>query len=503
MIIKSSIYPVPASFGGIARMQAQYADLQTQLSTGLTANTLADMGQSRFTDLAVRSKLNQMSGYDGNITTINLRLSLMDQAVSSLTTVQSAARTASAIGSYGGNNVNLTTAPSQARARLDQVLTTLNTDVNGHYLFGGSTTDKAPVVTLGPALNGENGLAGFKTVAAQRLAADQGDGLGRLTVATAADTVTVAEDAISPFGFKLSSLTADGASPVLTQPSGNPASLAVQFATQPTASQKVSIGVTLPDGSSDSLSLAAVTGTPANPGEYQIGATPAATAANFSAALQTSLQSRAQTTLAAASNYAAAANFFNGQGEIVQRVNGPPYDTATALQPATATDTVRWYAGQDSAGAARGSVSTKVDASTSVDYGVEANESGFVNLVRSLAVQAIQSYPTPDAATTAQSQAKFDAVAAGQTSLLSDSHNSDPGSLQVVTVDLGLAKTTLSDVTARHKAYSAQLQDTLANSEQADTSAVAAQLLALQTRLQASYQATSIISQLTLTNYIK
>ena len=507
MKISNAMYPVPAGFSGITKMQAQYADLQTQLATGLTANTLADMGQSRFTDLAVRSKLNQISSYDNNITTINLRLEMMNQAMSSLTTVQSDARTASAVGGYGTSNINLTTAPSQAQARLDQVLTTLNTDVNGHYLFGGSTSDKAPVATLGPVLDGVNGLAGFKTVAAQRLQADQGNdgsgGLtGRLTVTTAADTVTVADDA-SPFGFKLSSLTADGSSPVLTQPSGSPASLSVQFTTQPTAGQQVSIGLALPDGSTDSVALKAVTGTPANPGEYQIGATPAATATNFSAALNASLQTKITTTLAVASNYAAANNFFNGQGQTVQRVAGPPYDTATGLTPATVTDTVLWYQGQDSAGAARRSVSTKVDSSTSVSYGVEANESGFLNLVRSLAVQAIQSYPTSSAATTAQSQAKFDAVAAGQASLLSDSHNSNPGSLQVVSVDLGLAQTTLSDVTARHKAYSAQLQDTLANSEQADTTTVAAQLLALQTRLQASYQATSIISQLTLANYIK
>ena len=49
----------------------------------------------------------------------------------------------------------------------------------------------------------------------------------------------------------------------------------------------------------------------------------------------------------------------------------------------------------------RSSVSTKVDSSVNVNYGVQASEEGFTSLVRSLAVQSIQTYPTTDAATTA------------------------------------------------------------------------------------------------------
>lgn len=520
MIVNNSMYPVPSSFSNINKMQTQYADLQTQLATGNLANTLAAMGTSRSIDLAVRNKLSSISGYDNNITTINLRLSMMNQVLTSLSSVRSSASTATTVGAYGSNNLNLTTAPSQAKASLDQVLTVLNTDVNGHYLFGGATTDAPPVASSDAVLNGQNGLAGFKTVAAQRLAADQGsDDLGRLTIMPASadvtpttDTLTLTDNQPSPFGYKLSSLTADGSSPSVTPPAPptvppTPGSVSVQFTGQPSAGQQVNIGLDLPDGTSDQLTLTAVTGTPTNPGEYQIGATPAETTANFRTALQSSLQTETATKLAVASNFAAADNFFNGQGEAVQRVSVPTgstdYANATGLVDATASDTVLWYTGQDSNGAARASVTNKIDASTSVSYGVEADESGPLNLVRALAVQSIQTYLSDTDAATATSQAKFDAVATGQMNLLSDGHASDPGSLQAITVDLGLVQNTIKNVSAQHTAYSAQLQDTLASAESADPTTVTEQLLDLQTRLQASYQATATISQLTLANYLK
>lgn len=506
----TTTYPLPASYTGIAKLQEQFNQLQQQLASGKIASTLADMGANRYTDLTVRSQLSRIGAYDNNITTVNLRINMLNQVLTSLATVNSDSRGASTVGAYGTNNVNLATAPATALNRLDQVLSTLNTDINGHYLLGGGATDHAPVASSSAALDGANGLDGFKTVAAQRLQADQGaDGLGRLTLTSASDTVTLAEDGAHPFGFKLSTLSSTNSSLTMTQPSGSPASMAVQFSAQPNSGDEITVGLTLPDGTSDSLTMKAVTGTPTNPGEYQIGATTAATAANFSAALNTSLQTEGQTTLAVASNYAAATNFFNGQGTSAQRVaidtGTNSYYAATSYETAaqTAATTVQWYTGQDSAGTARASVSSKVDDATNVNYGVEANEYGFAQLVRNLAVQSIQTYSTTTNAQTAQSQAKFDAVASGQLTNLSASKDSTPGSIASVGVDLGLAQTTLSNLKSQHTAYVAQLQDVLSNAESADPTVVASALLELQTRLSASYQATSMISQLQLVNYLK
>jgi flagellin-like hook-associated protein FlgL len=365
-------------------------------------------------------------------------------------------------------------------------------------------------------MNGSGALAGFKTVAAERLQADQGaDGLGRLKFTTppaAPDTVTLAEDGAHPFGLKLTGVTSAsaGSAFTLTQPTGTPPnSVAIQVASQPADGDTVTLGLKLPDGTTDSISLKAVSGTPSNPGEFQIGADTAATASNLQAALQSALQYEGQTKLAVASNYAAANGFFNGQGQGVQRVAidsaTNSYYAATGYEtPAqAASDTVQWYTGEDSNGAARQSVSTKVDDSINVYYGVEGNESGFTQLVRSLAVQSIQTYPTTDDATTAISQAKYDAVAAGQISNLTAANSSQPGSLASIGVDLGLTQATLKNLSDQHTAYGAQLQNVLDNAENADPNEVASALLELQTRLSASYSATAMISQLQLVNYLK
>ena len=514
MNVNSSMFPLPSSYSGIARLQDQLDKLQVQLATGQKASNLADMGSSRFTDLTVRARLSRISAYDTNINTVNLRLDTMNQVLTSLSAVNANARSAVTVGSYGTNNINLATAPNTAQQQLDQVLSSLNTDLNGHYLFGGGTTQSPPVVTMDVAMNGTGSLAGFKTVAAQRLQADQGaDGLGRLAFAAppvSPDTVTLSEDGAHPFGYKLQSVTASSPAFTLTQPGGTPpASLAIQVSSQPAAGDTLTVSLKLPDGTTDDVRLTAVTGTPQNPGEFQIGATTDDTATNLQSALQSSLLGDGQTKLAAASNYAAAENFFNGQGQDVQRVAidtaTNSYYHATGYESAaqTASDTVRWYQGEDSNGAARQSVSTKVDDDTTVSYGVEANEFGMTQLVRSLAVQAIQSYPTTDDATTAVSKAKYDAVAAGQIGALSSLNDSTPGSIASIGIDLGLAQTTLKNLSDRHTSYTAQLQTILDQAETADPNEVASALLALQTRLSASYSATAMISQLQLVNYLK
>jgi flagellar hook-associated protein 3 FlgL len=508
--INNTMFPLSTSYTGVQKLQQQFNTLQTQLSSGLKSSTLSGLGSSLSSDLNVRSQLSQIGSYDTNINTVNLRLNTINSVLSSLGSVKAAAVTASNPGVYGTNNINLTTAPAQAQQELDQVLSSLNTDLNGHYLFGGGVVDKPPVGTMDTIMNGSGSLAGFKTVAAQRLQADEGtNNMGRLTLSTTTDTTTLAQDN-SNFGYTPTAVaTSDPSAVTVTQPTGTPPSLSVQFTSPPAAGDTVGITLGLPDGTSTSLTMTAVTGTPANPGEFQIGADPATTAANFQTALTSSIQGATPSTLAAASNYAAANNFFNGSGESVQRVAIDPgtnsYATATGFESAaqTASDTVQWYTGENSATDARSSVTTKVDSTASVSYGVEANEEGFTNLVRSLAVQSIQTYPTTDAATTAASQAKFDAVAGGQTSMLSEADDSTPGSLTSIGVDLGLAQSTLKNLSDQHASYSTQLQDIVANAENADPNEVASQILQVQTQLEASYSVMSMVSQLQLANYLK
>src|SRR5690606_20041530 len=124
------------------------------------------------------------------------------------------------------------------------------------------------------------------------------------------------------------------------------------------------------------------------------GASVGDTAASIETALRGALETTAKTELASASNYAAADNFFNSHGTPVKRVPGP-FATATTLVDADPSTTVIWYKGEDAADP-RASVKAKVDDAATVSYGAQANESGPLALVRSLAVLAIQKFNNAD-----------------------------------------------------------------------------------------------------------
>ncbi|HVW91940.1 MAG TPA: hypothetical protein VHB74_04970 [Devosia sp.] len=665
MIVGNPLYPLPASYSSIDKLNQQFNTLQAQLATGNKAQTLADLGSVRYTDLTVRARLGRMTGYDNNISTVNMRLDMMNQMLSSVSSINAATRGSSVPASYGTNYLNFATAATNANSQLGQVLTTLDTDLNGHYLFGGSEVDQPPVASPDAVMNGADGKDGFKTVASQRLQADQGvNSMGRLsfvsvpsvsnsagtvtltdagapgatlqsvtasnptaiTIAGAAatsgpppttgqftvafdsanlpqagDTVTIntqlpdgstqavtlravtatdttnssgdpdvlpgeflvgadatstaanfqtalnrstsasvtLSDDTSPFGMKLLTVTSSNTAAISTSGSAGssgPPAVAGQFSigfnydsstvppTVPKAGDTVSVQVAMPDGTTDTMTLTAVAATDTTvngvpsvlPGEFLLGSDAASTGANFKAALTSSIQNETQSTLTVASNFAAANDFFYSAGGAPQRIDGggPPADYATATGYESSTqalaDTVQWYTGDNQSQAdARSTVTTKVDDHTSVNYGVQGNEYGFTQLIRSLAVQSIASYSTdettdPSLGTSPLdlSKTKYDAIAERVQTNLSTIQDSKQGSLAAIGVDLGLSQTTLQNLSDQHTSYGAQLQDVLTNSESADPNEVASALLELQTRLSASYTAVSMISQLQLANYL-
>jgi flagellar hook-associated protein 3 FlgL len=377
MIVNKSMFPLQTGFGVISKMQGRFADLQTQLGTGMKASTLADMGRDLPMSLSVRARLSKIEGFSANIATVDLRLSFLDKTMARLQKIESEGRNATVQGQYGTNNINMATLPSLSKARLDEVVTLLNSDVAGRYLFGGTNTDSAPVPDTNVLLDGQGGKAGFKTVLNERKAADAGvDGRGRLGSTllagdppvpgpATASVVNLTEDGVHPFGFKLSNISTTAAAtalsyttPVVTNPP-TAKNLSVTFEPDPAeqiqSGRTVTLGFTLPDGSETQITLRATTAAESNGGvdEFIIGDHAGETAFNFNEALKAKLVTVGETELAGASNFAAAENFFNGAGEPVLRVDGDPA-TATALRVADHTDTVMWYQGQSPAVAAEG-----------------------------------------------------------------------------------------------------------------------------------------------------
>ena len=202
--------------------------------------------------------------------------------------------------------------------------------------------------------------------------------------------------------------------------------------------------------------------------------------------------------MVSASAFAAAENFFNGQGQPVLRVDGPPYDTATGTIAGTTANTMFWYTGEDSADP-RNTVTARVGEGTTVGYGVQANEMGFTNLIQTLAAIAVQDFPDSDPT----SEARYTSMMERNAARLADTKDNNPGSLAAITVELGLAQSTTGAISERHTTHSAQLDNMLQDIETAPTEEIAMEILALKTRLEASYQTTALLSQLSLVNYIK
>jgi len=75
-------------------------------------------------------------------------------------------------------------------------------------------------------------------------------------------------------------------------------------------------------------------------------------------------------------------------------------------------------------------------------------------------------------------------------------------SIQDIQTDLANAQTVMKDATSRQTLTQATLQNIVDQAETVSTDQVASQLLALQTDLQASYQTTSMLSQLSLVKFL-
>lgn len=487
MIVNKALYPVSATIKTINTMQKQMEHLQMQLATGKRYNTLAEIGTDRIHDLNIRSRLGRIEGYQANIQTVETRLSFYSRAVERLDDIEASARGLAVPGGYGTNGINLANSKNQAITLLKEVIDTLNTDIMGQYIFGGNASDRKPVASFDELMYGPNGFVAFNQ---QRQAEDLANS-GRLNRTVAGDTVTLTEDNADGFGFKLaggSSTNADitvTASPVDPLDPDGPQQVDIAFGAQPTAGQEVTVLVTYPNdrNRTEAITLKATTEVPPPAGSFLIGADESATATNFSAALGDKLAILTSTKLTAASTYTAADQFFTTRGEVKH------------------PDAMQWYNGQDvgATGNPRQSVSTSIDESTKVSYGVQANETGIVELMKGLAVFAVSEL-TPIDSTNA---GIYDSLVGLQRDRLSEANNAKQGSLEVIIMELGLASATMNTVKARHTQYDAQLKTMLSGIETAPVEEVAMQMLTLRTRLEASYQVTSMVSQLSLVNYLR
>ena len=199
-------------------------DLQRQLSTGKKATTYAGLGVERGMTVGLRSQLSAIGSFDSVADNVQTRINVAQTSLGRISELGNSVKTAMMQGSYGTGAVGANTAQSTAQFSLDAALGLLNTQAGDHYLFSGRATDKPAVETYDHIMNGNGAQAGLKQIISERKQADLGtSGLGRLTVTSpTATSVSVAEDAVSPFGFKLASISSALTNATVSGPTGTP-----------------------------------------------------------------------------------------------------------------------------------------------------------------------------------------------------------------------------------------------------------------------------------------
>jgi hypothetical protein len=297
MSISSINYSSSVLGAQIRNINQQLTDLSTQLSTGKLSQNYAGMGTNEGFAIAGRAQLSNIAAYTDTITNVNVSINLANTALQSLTKIRSTVQTGSANTAQDLNVNGQTIAQNTAAAQFGSMVGVLNTQTGNRYLFSGTAVNTQSVTDAGDIINGTTTQAGFKTVMAERQAADLGaNGMGRLVqTQPTPSSIQVSEDvAGSPFGLKLKAVSSTLTGATVTGPSGSPVSFSVDLnGNNPNNGDKLSIQFTLPDGTTEQIDLTASSATPTPLGSFAIDAStpvnPTNTATNLNAALNTAI----------------------------------------------------------------------------------------------------------------------------------------------------------------------------------------------------------------------
>jgi len=520
----------PYSAGGFVAEQSAWrltslktsmTGLQTQLATDRKADSYGLLGDQRGISLDLRAK---RSATQQNITLMQQtegRLAMMDTSLDALGKIASNSASLTRYSPFKVDQSLRTQMQQVAEADLGFAVDLLNSQHGDEALFGGLETSGKPVAPLKTILDGDGlGNVGVKAVIAERRAADTAVGspalaagrvplAGRIFGDNAGVPTLIQIDQEQPataqpgepvnrqtFGLTLTAISGTLSNATIAGPTGPGNSLSISLGGQPLQGESVSVTLLLPDQTTETFTLTARNALSASQPapNFEIGATPAATAANLRAALTAELAGKAAGALDAASANEGAEAFFRGSlTNPVQRVAGPPA-TATALTaPGTATATAIWYRGDDGPVPARQTAAAKLDRGMNINTGARANEQGFQRLLTGLAAFATATFQPADAG-------RYQEYADRARTLASNM----PGfqHIEDIQTELAITSTTVKKVQDRAKTRENALTGWLQDIEGIDREEVSVKLLSLQTRLEASYQTTSILSRLNLASFL-
>jgi flagellar hook-associated protein 3 FlgL len=511
----------------LVRQRSSMDDLQRQLATKERSDSYAGLGVERVTSLEIRQRLSITDAYQSTITDVAQRLDFANNVV-----LKSMSKTSENFALQLGPSGYTTLqngqpiASDSARLNLDVMLDALNSEYAGRNLFSGRASDTSPVLGSTAILEGDASGAGLRQLIAERRIADEGTGTGRTIIGGAGTAATWREDTAGhPFGLKFdTSLPAATRSTLsnatITGPAGSPAGISVNFSGQPSDGEKLVFQLRMPDSSVREVTLTANANTSAAASSdgFRIGATPAITAANLRAAMDLAARKETDSTLRGVSALEVSKDFFaprpraNGN-DFPTRIAGPVTATSTGFAADGTRPTVAYYRGEDTAlGAAtrdsqltiRNSVTARIESGVSVAVGLRANEEPFSDVLAALAVFSVEDFKLPATATAedrAIGRQRFEALAQRARDLLNGSDNGP--TISSVQVELGTIEAVVKDAKERQKQRANIFTSIIQSIEGVNTEEVAAKALTLQNNLQASYQLTSIMSRLSLVDYLR
>jgi flagellin-like hook-associated protein FlgL len=493
---------------GLVNIKNQLDLLTAQLASGKKSTTYSGLGNDAATATGLRAQLAAIASYADTDTMLNTRIGVANLSLQGISDAGSEVKNAAAGASQDLDNTGQTPGQKTAQASFTQLISLLNTTAGGRYLFSGRATDTPATESADVIMDGRAGQAGLKTVISERGKADGTDGLGRLQITSPSTTsVSINEDAAgSPFGFKLAGISSDmtgatvSAPAAGTLPAGQQMSIDLGTA-NPKDGDKVTFTFNLPDGTSEKIELTASSADPTPDGSFKIGDTPEETADNLKGVLNTSVGKLANTALVAASAVTASDNFFSSNPpQRVDTSTNPP----VALKDGTSADTVFWYTGENGTDPARGTAVVGVDSSISVQYGARANEQAIVTQLKNIAVYAAVTTNAKDPTDPTKPNPNANGQISALNSRIINNLAQQPGeqSMQNIQSDFAAAQSAAKSAKDRQTQTGAVAQSMLDSIQGIDDNEVAAKIMALQTSLQASYQTTSSLYQLSLVKFM-
>lgn len=125
----------------LSSTETRYYELLQQSSSGLKVSKPSDDPSSTRSILNINTKLSQLNGYTGNMSTSQTELDTLDSNLSTLTDLIQNANdlaTQAANGTYSQTDLN--NIKTQIDSIIDSVMDVANTQYNGEYIFSGTAT---------------------------------------------------------------------------------------------------------------------------------------------------------------------------------------------------------------------------------------------------------------------------------------------------------------------------------------------------------------------------